>query len=118
MQIRHYLDHPAERRKIAARSRERVLADHTYVLRMRRMLECVYPARWIEERTRLEGPDSRSRLLRETPPDHDLRTLIENSPRVTIENLISHLGARDSRPGREEVTLRLMAKILADGQCR
>jgi spore maturation protein CgeB len=118
MQIRHYLDHPAERRKIAARSRERVLADHTYVLRMRRMLECVYPARWIEESTRLEGPDSRSRLLRETPPDHDLRTLIENSPRVTIENLISHLGARDSRPGREEVTLRLMAKILADGQCR
>jgi spore maturation protein CgeB len=115
--IRHYLDHPDERCTIAARGRDRALADHTYARRMRQMLECMYPVRWLDQRTGLEDPDSRSRALRETPPDHVLRPLIENSssPSVTVNDLIAGIAARDKIPGRAEITLRLMDRILSDG---
>ncbi len=38
-QIRHYLAHAAERERIAARGRQRVLDEHTYVHRLRWLLE-------------------------------------------------------------------------------
>ena len=36
--VAHYKDRPDERRRMAARARERVLAEHTYALRMRALL--------------------------------------------------------------------------------
>jgi spore maturation protein CgeB len=36
---RHYLTHPEERARIAAAARKRLLAEHTYVIRMGQMLE-------------------------------------------------------------------------------
>ena len=36
---RHYLDHPQERRRVVARGRSRVLAEHTYVVRLQRLCE-------------------------------------------------------------------------------
>lgn len=38
-QIRHFRKHPDERQAMAARSRERVLAEHTYAARMRSLLQ-------------------------------------------------------------------------------
>jgi len=32
--VRHYLDHPAERRRITAAARQRILAHHTYAHRL------------------------------------------------------------------------------------
>jgi spore maturation protein CgeB len=37
--IRHFLSHPKERAALAARARERVLAEHTYAHRMQSLIE-------------------------------------------------------------------------------
>lgn len=39
--IRYYLDHEAERKKIAEAGKERVLRDHTYEVRVRQMFEII-----------------------------------------------------------------------------
>jgi spore maturation protein CgeB len=37
--VRHYLAHPGERDRIAKAARKRVLAEHTYVIRMGQLLD-------------------------------------------------------------------------------
>lgn len=43
--VRHYLDHPAERGRIAAQGREVVLSRHTYGERLRELFSCLHARR-------------------------------------------------------------------------
>lgn len=117
--IRHYLDHPRERKEIANRSRQRALSDHTYRLRMRQMLECIYPADLLDRRTvRLDHPDQVSRLLAEMPAGHDLQPLLKTYQpdfHVTISGLIKDLAKAGGTPAPVEITLRWMENVLTQG---
>jgi len=73
--IRYFTPRPEERREIAARARERVLKEHTYALRMQRLLDFA--------RERL--PDFGKRKSIDWPPN------MPESMRVAITALIAEL---------------------------
>lgn len=50
--IKYFLEHPEERREIAARARERVLKDHTYDKRIKEMLSTIYSSKFEHLRAR------------------------------------------------------------------
>lgn len=62
--IAYYLSHPQEREALASKGRERVLAEHTYAHRMRRLLDFTRErvAGWPPER-------KRSRAAKDLPPE-------------------------------------------------
>jgi spore maturation protein CgeB len=117
--IERYLRCADERRRIAARSRDRALADHTYSLRMRQMLEAIYPRQYVETRNaRQEDPDTVWRLRSEAAPGHDLHETLQAAPddaRVSLADLTRMLASIPGPPGREEITARWMQGIVNAG---
>jgi spore maturation protein CgeB len=45
--IRYYLDNPSEREELAKRARRRVVREHTYEVRMKRMVEVFEEVQWV-----------------------------------------------------------------------
>ena len=105
--VAHYKDRPDERRQMAARARERVLAEHTYARRMRALLDFAAerlpafglrpPAAWPEHMPE-ETRQAVSRLLDELrlPADagfDDLAAalLARNSPLTEVETALLFL---------------------------
>jgi spore maturation protein CgeB len=69
--IHYYLDNPDERMSIAARSRMRVLRDHTYETRMRQMLETMADQGFLPAEHVSDGMDVDA-LIREAGADTEL----------------------------------------------
>jgi spore maturation protein CgeB len=117
--IKHFLAHREERAAMAQSARARALAEHTYAIRMRQMLECLYPASWIERWS--TAADTAGRLLARIPEDHDLGPILSGLPsdsKVKIEDLIAAVQNKSPRAGGQEVTLRWMDGILRAGRRR
>lgn len=117
--IEHFLAHPEERSAMVQRARKRVLAEHTYAIRMRQMLECLYPTSWIERTA--NAADTAGRLLARMPEGHDLGPVLASlapDSKVQIEDLIAAFQSRNPRAGRQEITLRWMDGILRGGRRR
>jgi spore maturation protein CgeB len=45
--IRYYLDNPSEHEELAKRARRRVVREHTYEVRMKRMVEVFEEVQWV-----------------------------------------------------------------------
>jgi len=94
--IRHYLDHPAERKQIANAGRERVLRDHTYDLRMTSALDYIFS----HETTRASRrhPNHIDNLLIEAKDKPDLVALLETLKGrgvVTLDDIIEQIKQSD-----------------------
>lgn len=74
--VRYYLDHPAERRAIADRARQRVLAEHTYEHRMAQALQFIYA--YESEPAGRRSPNHLDHLLAQAQGDPELENLLRS----------------------------------------
>ncbi len=109
--IRHYLAHPEERRRLAARARQRVLAEHTYEHRMAQALRQIFeatPARrsreaaaGLECRPAPGGEDSLEAWLAQVPPEH----------RGSLESLVAYIEAGQGDLSQPEAILMFLQEF-------
>lgn len=97
--IRYYLDHPDERRAIAAAGRQRVCAGHTYDLRMADALDYIFSR---ENRVRASSrhPNHIENLIKGADGDPDLLALLEElrgAGVVTLDDIIERIRLRDGQ---------------------
>ncbi|HDQ41014.1 MAG TPA: hypothetical protein ENN39_08325 [Desulfonatronum sp.] len=106
--IQHYLTRPAERRTMAERARARVLAEHTYVHRMRDLLDFARQRIGLGEVD--AGPAGPPSPLDGLPDDlrHDVRELLKvlNLPEsVSFEDLVWAIRQRQGALNDLETSL-------------
>ena len=110
--IEYYLAHPDERRRIALRSRQRVLAEHTYELRMAEALRFIYSYE-ATPASRL-NPNHIDNLLTQADGDGELRRLLEGFQGrgvVTVDDIAAEMGGKGGDLNAAEATLLLMYEL-------
>lgn len=100
--IKYYEEHPNERTKLAFNARKRALNEHTYVHRMRSLLEYVYLDRYSEFRARYEC-SKWSRTLQATARYTNLQERFERAFRVGREPVLDSIIC-DIQIGKGELT--------------
>ena len=108
--IEYYLSHSEERDRIAAASRKRVLAEHTYDLRMAQALDFIYGNE--SGLASRQHPDHIENLMEASGEDPELRELLsqfEGQGVVTLDDVIARIEAGGKRElTRPELTFLLM----------
>jgi spore maturation protein CgeB len=104
--VRHYLDRPAERARLAAAGRARVLAEHTYRHRMQALLETVSARdhERLRARPRVETVAQAARAAGDTPLGALLRQLQPTVP-FTLDGVVGGLEGRTGDLSEAEAIL-------------
>ncbi len=99
--IRYYLEHPGEREEVAKRSRERVLAEHTYSHRLEGMFRFMVERGFVPALRGMRGKDLRALLkeCREYPELIPLFRYVGGKRRISIDDL-----AETIRDGKGHLT--------------
>lgn len=107
--IVYFLAHPEEREEMAARARERCLAEHTYDKRLAQALELLdrlLPGR-LPRRPR--PPDAREVLRDLLPAGHPLREFAEQAPPgLTLGEVVDRIRAGSDTLGEAETLVWLL----------
>jgi len=111
--VKHYLTHDAERETMAARARQRVLREHTYVHRMQTAL------RFCEERMprlaqRKRGPGYVSTLKAAAADDPELVAFLSAFPddeEITLDQIVSRIKVGSGKLSRAEGIFLLMKEF-------
>lgn len=90
--IEYYRERPEERRAIATRARERALREHTYVHRMREMLNVIYNSRF-ESLKRKQEEHPWSRLLKRSEAHSELHSRCQQAFKRGEEPILDGLVA-------------------------
>lgn len=107
--IEHYLQHPEERRAIAANARRRALMEHTYEMRMAEALNYIYSYETTPASRR--HPDHIDNLLEEAENDSDLTELLNRfrgTGVVTVDDIASDIQSRRGEISDPETIFLLM----------
>jgi spore maturation protein CgeB len=100
--IEYYRDRPEERRRIAARARERVLREHTYEKRLEQMLTLIYATSYQKLRSR-EQSSPWSEMIRRAEFDSELKNRCERAFARGEEPILDGLIA-DIATGQGQLT--------------
>ncbi|MCF7809422.1 glycosyltransferase [bacterium] len=107
--INHYRANPDERRRIATAARRRVLAEHTYEIRMAEVLEFIYSYETTPASRR--HPDHIDNLLEEAEDDPELTGLLSHYKGkgvVTVEDIADDIRKREGELTDPEAIFLLM----------
>ncbi|NQT34049.1 glycosyltransferase [bacterium] len=107
--IEHYLQHPEERRSIAANARRRVLMEHTYEMRMAEALNYIYSYETTPASRR--HPDHIDNLLEEAENDAELTELLSRfsgTGVVTVDDIAVDIQSRRGEISDPETIFLLM----------
>ncbi len=107
--IEHYLQHPDERRAIAANARRRVLMKHTYEMRMAEALNYIYSYETTPASRR--HPDHIDNLLEEAENDAELTELLSRfsgTGVVTVDDIATDIQSRRGKLSDPETIFLLM----------
>jgi len=107
--IEHYLNHPEERKQIAEAGYRRVLADHTYDLRMAEALS--YISAFEPKRASTRHPNHIDNLIGEAEGDPELLALLEEmrgAGVVTLDQIVERIRKQDGELNKAEMIFLLM----------
>ncbi len=107
--IEYYLQRPEERQRIAGAGYRRVLADHTYDLRMSEALNYIYA--FEPKRASTQHPNHIENLMRDAEGDEDLLSLLrqlKDEGVVTLDQIVGRIQKRDGDLTRAESIFLLM----------
>ena len=117
---RFYLDHEEERRRIAEKSRQRVLREHTFEQRLREMLTFVFYNRLDELKSKLDArPKGVENLINQAGEETELgRYLIsfKNQNNFKLKTLIDYIESSDGNLSKNELLLLMVDQVVKEGE--
>ncbi|MBX7144824.1 MAG: glycosyltransferase [Oligoflexia bacterium] len=112
--VRYYMQHPEERAQIAAAGRERAMREHTYAMRLKRMLSIIYSSRF-EGLKRRQDASPWTRMLERSKIDSELHQRCEIAFRrgeePILDGLVSDIVAGKGRLSETEQKLLFLFHI-------
>ncbi|RMG44893.1 MAG: methyltransferase domain-containing protein [Candidatus Dadabacteria bacterium] len=112
--IRYYLERPEERREIAERAREKVLAAHTYNHRIHEMLSVIYSSKF-EQLKRREKESPWTRMLERSKIDPELhercKAAFERGEEPNLDGLVSDIVAGEGKLSETEQKLMFLFHV-------
>lgn len=106
--IHYYLAHPEERRKIVKAAQDRVLREHTYAHRLKKMLSIIYSTRYESLKARI-GTSPWKKMLERAKPHKELYSrcvkAYERGEEPLLDGLVSDIMAGGGRLSETEQKL-------------
>jgi spore maturation protein CgeB len=107
--ITYYLNHPDDRKVIAERARQRILAEHTYEKRMSDMLNYIFCHEEMPVGRR--HPDHIDNLLESASDDEELKDMLQRFKDcgvITLDEITKDIRSRQGKLNQTEITFLLM----------
>lgn len=111
--VEYYLERPEERKRIAARGRERILQQHTYEHRMREMLDCVLQNGYQPPQWKGEGEDVQS-LMKDAEGDKELVEFFaryDDQKKIALSDITEDIRKGEGDLSRQEKIMLMMHEL-------